>query len=360
MFDSLNLNPGSFGLDISDRSLKLVQLKKGKQGPCLWALNQIALPSGIIRKGEVKDAAKLGSYIKKLTAKTGKLDSRYVAVSLPEEKSFLRVLQMPRMSDQDLKKAVRYEAENYIPFSLDKVYLDSEAITCPKPTGEEVEVLITAMPKKIVDPYVKAVKAAGLVPFALETESQAAARALTKDELTGKPIFLIDFGATSTSFSVYYGDCLRFASFIPVSSEDFTLAVAAEIGKSREEAEALKKLHGLSGKGVTGGRIAEILGAKIDEMTNEIKKHIDYYIIHSKSGDLSDGEKRADKLLLYGGGVELVGLTEALSERLKMEVVRGNPLINLSGEPESTFLKRKQKPVAFTVAIGLALRNFYD
>jgi len=360
MFDALNLNPGSFGLDISDRTLKLVQIKRMKKGLNICALNQITIPFGIIRKGEVKDTEKLCMYIKKLVAKSGKLNSRYVVASLPEEKSFLRVLQMPRMSKQDLRKAVRFEAENYIPFSLDKVYLDSEVITYPEPKGEYMEVLITAMPKKIVNPYIKAIKKAGLILLALETESQAAARALIKNKVTENPIYLVDFGATSTSFSVYYGNCIRFASFIPICSEDFTLSIAQAIDKKREEAEALKKVYGLSNKGVTGSRIAKILEPQINELAKEIKKHIEYYVSHCKDNGLSDKDKKADKLLLYGGGVELSGLIEMLSKKLKIKIEKTNPLINLSEQSKNVFSKHKRKALVFTVAIGLALREFYD
>ncbi|MBU3918708.1 type IV pilus assembly protein PilM [Patescibacteria group bacterium] len=360
MFDILNLNPGSFGLDISDRTLKLVQIKEGKQGLNISALNQVSMPSGIIRRGEIKDIEKLSLYIKKIVSKTSKLTSRYVVASLPEEKSFLHAIQMPKMSDIDLKKAVRFEAENYIPFSLDKVYLDSEIITYPKPKGDSVEVLITAMLKKIVDPYIKAIKKAGLIPLAMETESNAAARALIKDGIAEEQVYLIDFGATSTSFSVYYGNCLRFASFIPVSSEDFTLAIAKAIGKDREEAEVLKKLHGLKNKGITGKRVAKAIGPCVDELAAEIKKHIEYYESRPKSNGLKERKEKINKLLFYGGGAELNYLSEALSKELKLEIEKANSIINLSKESKNIFSKRKHKPFAFTVAIGLALREFYD
>ena len=75
---------------------------------------------------------------------------------------------------------------------------------------------------------------------------------------------------------------------------------------------------------------------------------------------MANGEKGADKLLLYGGGAELAGLSGALSKKLKIKVNNANPLINLSGKPKNIFSKRKQKPFAFAVAIGLALRSFYD
>lgn len=358
MFDFLNLKPGSFGLDISDLSLKLAQVRKQKGRLNLSTINQLALPFGLVRKGEIKKVEKLSSYIRDLFKKTTKLRTKYVVASLPEEKSFLRVVQMPKMAKGELKKAVRFEAENYIPFSLDKVYLDSEPISWPKLQADKCEVLVTAVPKKIVNNYIKAIKKANLIPLALETETQAAVRAVVKGLNSQEPIYLIDLGATSTSFSVYYGRCLRFASYIPVSSESFTLAIAKALDKDREEAEALKRIHGLNKTGRAGQRIYRALKPELQKLIQELKKHIDYYESHSKSNGLSTNGKKASKLLLYGGGVELPGLEEYLSQNFSIKVEKCNPLINLSANSENFFARHKKKPLSFVTAIGLALRDF--
>lgn len=358
MLDILNLNPGSFGLDISDLSLKLVRLKKRREGFYISAINQFRLPAGLVNKGEVVKAGSLGDYIKKLVGQTEGLSTKHVVVCLPEEKSFLRVIKMPRMSKMELKKAVRYEAENYIPFSLDKVYLDSQIIA--ESSNDQVEVLVVAMPRKIVDPYLKAIETAGLIPLAMETESQAAARALIKGKRTSQPVYFIDLGATSTGFSVFYGNCLRFASFIPVSSEAFTLAIAKGLKKDREEAEGLKKIHGLKSKGQIGRKIYKALEPKVNELVDELNKHIDYYESHSKEQGFSE-TKDIKKAFFYGGGAELAGLPEYLSKKLHIKVEEGNPLVNLVPDSEEIFEKSGKKIPAFAVSVGLALREFkYD
>jgi len=346
MFDLLNLKPGSFGLDISDLSLKLVQLKKINKNLVVSAIGSMALPTGIVSKGEVKDSEALALHIKKFIKKN-KLNTRHVIACLPEEKAFIRVIEMPKMPRIQLKKAVFFEAENYIPFGLDKVYLDSEVI-CEK--DGKLEVLVTAMPKKIVDAYVEAIKGAGLIPIALETESQAAVRALVEKGVNKEAVYLVDIGLTTTGFAVCCDECLRFASFIPMSSEEFTSKISKALKKDRAEAESLKKLYGLKNKGKIAKKIYAVLEPMVKELAVEIEKRIEYYDSHFEA-------KKAKELLLYGGGAELSGLVEKLSKNLSIKINKGDPLKNLSANSIEVFNRKKKKPLAYVVAIGLALRE---
>jgi len=94
----------------------------------------------------------------------------------------LQVIQMPKMDEEELRLAVPLEAENHIPMPISEVYLDFQVIPPIKDYFNHIEVLIVAMPKKIVDSYVSCFKKAGLIPLILEAESEAIARALVKKE----------------------------------------------------------------------------------------------------------------------------------------------------------------------------------
>ena len=241
MFDSLNLNPEIFGLDISDLSLKAVDVKEQKGKLNLAALGCASLSPGIVKKGEIKNVEKLAGAIKELVAKTQGISTRYVVASLPEEKSFVRIIQMPKMTVKEIKSAVRFEAENYIPFSIDKVYFDSQIIYPLTVSKNQTDVLIAAFPKKIVDSYVKAIHKAGLIPVSLETESQATIRALIPKQRTKDPVFLIDLGSAGTSFILCSGSFLCYSSFVPISSDRFTESIADSLGVELSEAEKLKR-----------------------------------------------------------------------------------------------------------------------
>ena len=190
MFEFLTLKPGSFGLDISDLSLKIIKLKRKGKFFDLASFGEEEIKPGIIKEGEIKNEEKLAEIIKGAIKKVKgeKIRTKYVIVSLPEEKAFLQVIQMPRMSEEDLKSAVVYEAENYIPLPIEQVYLDSQIVPPVYDHLDHFDVLIAALPKKTVDPYLSSLKSAGLKPKALEIESLAVARALIKSEVTSFPV----------------------------------------------------------------------------------------------------------------------------------------------------------------------------
>ena len=123
MFKFLTLQPEAFGIDISDLSLKIIKLKKKGKKIDLDSFGLERIEPGIIKSGEIKDEQALTRTIKKAIGKVQgqKLDTRYVTASLPEEKSFLKIIQIPKMAEEDLNNAVLFEAENYIPLPLEKV-----------------------------------------------------------------------------------------------------------------------------------------------------------------------------------------------------------------------------------------------
>lgn len=394
MLESLTLKPESFGLDISDLSLKIVKLKKRGQFFELDSFLEEKIEPGIIKGGEIKDEKKLAEIIRESIKKVKgeKLKTNYVVASLPEEKAFLQVIQMPKIPEEDLKSAVIYEAENYIPTPLEEVYLDYQIIPPVYDHLDHLDILIAALPKKTVDPYLSALKLAGFVPKVLEIESLAIARALIKGGATTQPILLIDLGATRTSFIIFSGQSLRFTTSIPVSSTSFTEIISKNLGVTLAEAERLKIKYGLEEKIKINigdektnikkerGKIFEALIPALIDLVQQIKRYLDYYQTHASHehlppttfqknnsnkhkpqkvvGGLPPDGKGISKIYLCGGGANLKGLCELLSLELKIPVEMGNPWVNIlikekKEVPELSF----EESLKYTTALGLALRG---
>ncbi len=352
----LTLTPQGFGLDISDLSLKLVKLKKTKKKYRIEAFSETSLSKGIIKRGEVKKVDSLAEAIKKLVSRTKKLKTKYVVASLPEEKSFVQVISLPKMSKEEAKKAVFFEAENYIPFPLDKVYLDSQVVPSLRQNQKsQMEVLLVALPKATVDPYFFALKKAGLAPLALEVESQSIARALIKNETSSLPYLLIDIGATRTTFVLFGGKSIRFTASIPISSTLFTKAIAKTLKIDMQKAEKLKIKHGLKGNKKEGKEIFDALVPILTDLKEQINRYIDFYHSHVSQGYLSPDGSSVKKIILCGRGSNLLGLKEFLSQELKLPVELGNPLVNLALTTKESPIPKKDL-LGYTVAIGLAKR----
>ena len=372
MLKALTLKSESFGLDISDLSLKIVKLKKRGQFFELDSFLEEKIEPGIIKGGEIKDEKKLAEIIRESIKKVKgeKLKTNYVVASLPEEKAFLQVIQMPKIPEEDLKSAVIYEAENYIPTPLEEVYLDYQIIPPVYDHLDHLDILIAALPKKTVDPYLSVLKLAGLRPKVLEIESLAIARALIKDGITTQPILLIDLGATRTSFIIFSGQSLRFTTSIPVSSTSFSEIISKNLGVTLAEAERLKIKHGLEekvkikiGEEKTElkrerGRIFEALIPTLVDLVQQIKRYLDYYQAHAEHEHLPPDGKGVSKILLCGGGANLKGLCQLLSLELKIPVEIGNPWVNiLIKEKKEVAELSFEESLKYTTALGLALRG---
>jgi len=364
MLDFFTLKPATFGLDISDLSLKIIKFenRRGKLDLASWGEKR--MQPGIIETGEIKKEDTLAENIRKAVSevKGVRLKTKYVVVSLPEEKSFLQVIQMPKMSKEELESSIYYEAENYIPLPIDKVYLDFQVIKPIQDHLDHTDVLINAIPKETIDPYVRSLKKAGLKPKVLEIESQAVIRALVKNSVSFSPLLLIDIGENRTSFIIFSGHSLRFTFSLPLSSKKITQAIADKLGIDFSQAEKIKKNYNLNEKDKDGKSkdVFEAMTPVLVELVNQTKKHIDFYRTHASHEHLLPSETPGEikKIILCGGGANLKGLDGFLEKQIGMPVEIGNPWINVF--PESSAKKRvlsSARSLSFATAIGLALRG---
>jgi len=362
MFKFLNLNPEIFGIDINDLSLRLIKLKKRGKGFSLVSFNEVGIKPGLVKEGAIQDQEALIKVINLAcsTVKGEKLDTKYVIVSLPEEKSFSQVIQMPKMAKEELMTAVPYEAENYIPLTIDKVYLDFQVISTHKDDSSHLDLLVNVMPKPIVDSYVSTFKRAGLIPCILEVESQAIVRALVKKGESVFSTIFIDFGRTKSSFIIFSGNSIRFTSSMPISSQQLTSAISDKLGISFDKAEELKIRHGLNPETEKKYDIKKAVNPVLNDLVAQIKKYMSFYQGHVSHEYFSSGG-RIGKIVLCGGGANLKGLTNFIFEELKIPVELGNPFTNIFLQKNiNNQLVPLQKMLSFTTALGLALRGADD
>lgn len=361
MIKFLSLKPEAFGLDFSDLTLRIARLKKRGKFFNLASWGEIKLKPGIITEGEIKNEAALIESIKNglKLIKGEKLGIKNVVVSLPEKKAFLQVIQMPKMEAEELETAVPFEAENYIPLPIDEVYLDFQVVNS---FPDHFDVLITALPKKIIDSYIPCLKKSGLNPLALEIESQSISRAIIKNDLSPFPVFIIDFGKSTTSFIIFSGPSLRFTSSSSICSHNLTRAIAESLKIDLVEAEKLKLEYGLRPPKKTSKdkKASEAMMPVLTSLVSDIKKYLHYYQTHNHK-EYPESKKMSqdiEKIFLCGKGANLKGLTDFLSFELKIPVGPGNPWVNILPQPLKEIPELSfEESLGYTTALGLALRG---
>ncbi len=345
----------SFGLDISDFSLKIAFFKKNKNKIYLASYSEEKIPDGVVSGGEIKDTDALAKIIINAinNAKGEKIKTKYVSFSLPEEKSFLDVIQLPFIEGEELKTAVGFEIDRFIPMKIEDVYFDYQKTGEISGDKKAQEILVAAVPKKIVDNYITTIKKANLIPLFAEVECMSIVRSLIKKEEVGLPVLIIDFGASRTTFIIFSGKTIRFTSTIQLSSKELTDILSKKLSISKKEASEIKKEEGLLGRKA----VRDMLLPTLNNLIMEINNYLDYYKSHEVKEELN---VKMEKIILCGGGANLNGLAEFLSEKIMIRVELGNPWVNIL--PEDKQLSKipplpKNESLRYATAIGLALRN---
>lgn len=353
----LNLKYDAFGLDINDSSVKIAKLEKKHGSFYLSSFGKTDLKPGVVEAGVIKNEKLLSEAIKRTydNVKGKKIKSKYAVMSLPEEGSFMQVIQMPKMKREELKTAIIFEAENYIPLPIDQVCLDFQAITPIKNNLDHMDVLVVATPKQTVVSYVSCIKSAGLIPLSAEVESQSIIRALIKNETDENPLVVIDIGKNNIDLIIFSGQAIRFTYSIQISQNQLTSALADNLNVSAAEAEKVKTKYGLDDfddKASLGAKkIFQIMSPILDEFVAEIKKNVNFYQEHATHEHLPASGK-IKKIILCGGGANLKKLPEFLAKKTGVFTEIGDPCLNLNLRKNKS---QKIDVLPFTTAIGLAL-----
>ena len=351
-----NSNLNAFGIDFSDRSIKVAQIKKSNNKLQLYAFGRENIQRGLIVDGEIKEKEEIVKLIKKtlLNSKINQIKSKAVIYSIPEPKGFIRVMEIKRVGEKDVDDAVRYEAQQLFPINIEDSYLDWQILPEKDGKKETMKILVAAVPQQLVDSYSSVLKEAGLKPMAAEIESIAITRSLINKNQSARPILVIDLGRDRTSFIIFKSPTVQFTASIPVCGEEIIKAVSGRMNISEKKSEKIIKECGLIFKDDCKD-VYRAIQPSLYEMIRYISKLINFYKERYKS------ESDISKVIICGGEAKIPGMSSFLSLRVKKEVEKGNPWINIipSEKKEIPQISRNDSMVFVTV-LGLALRGVED
>ncbi|MFA5067984.1 MAG: pilus assembly protein PilM [Candidatus Izemoplasmatales bacterium] len=364
MLDFLSLSKEIYGLEIADTYARMMRLAHRNGGLVVVAAGFLRLPEGAVQNGEIRDEKKMAATIAELAEKSGAGAGRAAVVSLPEDKAFWQIIKMPRLDDNEMRAAVVFEAENYIPLPLDKVYLDFEVV--PSSLIENrCEVAVAALPREIVDSRVRVCDAAKLRPVAMELESQAAARSARQNANFAWPAIIIKIGDTQSSVIFCGRDSTRAVFSVPISNAYFIEKIRAAAEVDDDGARKLKTDCGIAlatgfdapPKGDDNDKrekLFESLLPGLVDFAQQIKKYVRYYQEYEKSF-------RADKLsfrkvIICGDGSDLKGLDDFLSLKLGVPVERMVLPIGIEPHRFKSVDSPEKSAHGCAVAAGLAAR----
>lgn len=291
-----------------------MELKDGKK-PQVLAYATIDLPRDKVTTSLENSDSYLESKLVELIDKklVGKLSGHYVSVSIPTANTFSRVIRLPIEAEKDLASAIDLEIEQYIPIPKDLLISD---YSITSRTNKNLEVLICATPKNIVNRVVDIVRTIQLEPVLIEPSMHSISRLLYKNEAGYLRTIVLDIGLTGTDIAVL-DKIIKATSSIQIGGNTFTMSIAKSMDIPVERAHQLKLLKGFN-KSPEQKDITKALEPDMEVITNEIKKLLRYY------EERLEG-KPIEQIIITGVGSNVAGLGDYFTNALYLPVRLANP-----------------------------------
>jgi len=343
------------GLDIGESCIKLAEIQDTAKGRILTRFFQIPLAKGVIVDGTVAEPEALTATIKELHKKSG-CKRKYIATSISGTTVIVKKVTFSQMDEEELRGLIRDEGGKYLPFdNMDTVYYDLQVLGENPYSPSQMDVLLVAAKKEIIDGYTEAIQEAGLIPAIMDVDSFALETMYEEnyDFEENDVAVLVNIGASMTNLSVVKGGMSIFTRDFNIGGNVVTESIAARLGLSIEEAEKTK-VEGVGEDEEARRLFREGLITDADPLCSEIERSVDYF-------RTTFGGENIKRILLSGGGALIPGIAADLTHRLAIEAEIVNPFkkITLAKNVLDTETAERIGPTA-TIAVGLALRKMGD
>jgi type IV pilus assembly protein PilM len=334
-------------LDIGSSSIKMIEVRGTGSSMCILNVGIAPLPLNTVQGNVIQNIESVTQVIRSLLQQH-KIKATSVVTAVPGPAVIIKRATFPYQEPVALEETIMFEAGNFIPESLENVHLDYQVLD--QADAENVDVLLVAVRKDVLNSYVDAINNAGLVPavvdvdyFALENMFE-----VNYSPNPGEVIALINIGARYSSINIMKDGRSAFTGDVPIGGKHFTEVLAQGLGIDHEQAEVLK-IRGAA-PGSEREEFERIITVSSEQLLDEIQRALSFFWTGST-------EEQVSAIYLSGGTAPLHGLTSALSERLQIPVEVSNPfrMMNLSRQPDDQFVY--QNASALAVSVGLATRR---
>jgi type IV pilus assembly protein PilM len=351
MFNFFKSQKSGIGLDISDRSIKLLSFEKKSNGGIeVESFGYSAIGEGVVENGNILDQDKLVEAISRAIreASPKSPQGKKVFLAIPDSRVFIDTYEInSSLSEKERVKTIKDMAAKTVPFEPNSLCFDFKLLREQEKKAID-EYLYVSSPKEVIDLYKETLEKAGLEPTVFEVESSSLARAFMKKQESSVLIF--DMGARTTNLSIARNGEIISSTIIDFGGDQLTKIVSQNLKLSFEEADRLKLSMGIEGS-VKDNKIKPLIESFCPAIIDEMIKQIDYYT--------KDTGEKIKEIVACGGSSLMAGIDKCLEDKLGKKVKRINPwktnAIVTNFVSDKMF--NKEAPILFATVIGLALRS---
>ncbi|WP_448874248.1 type IV pilus biogenesis protein PilM [Desulfobulbus propionicus] len=336
------------GVDIGSHAVKVCQLQKAGKGYKLIALGSATIPPGAVEDGVLQDPDEVSKVISGLL-KNLKIKSSKIGISISGYSVIVKKISLEKMEDTALEEYIKAEAEQYIPFDVEDVYLDFQKLPQKSQSDERLEIMLVAAKKEVVNDYLNMLQNLKLETVLVDVDGFALENIWETVSDVVENVALVDIGASKMNINIISNGVSVLARDIVVGSDQLT-----------EQLANMLNIDYLSAEKVKLGReeclekqedITRIFNQTCTQWVLEIKKAIDLYFANNPDSPLKS-------LVLSGGGAKVNGLADYIEQETGLKVILFNPFTKMTYD-EKKFDPQYIQLIApeMAIAAGLAIRQ---
>jgi len=337
----------TLGLDIGSYSVKLCQIARTANSYKLLKLGSAKLPAGAVEDGVLQDPDAVGAVIAELLKNT-KTKQKKVAISMSGYSVIVKKINLAVMDDEQLEAHIQSEAEQYIPFDINDVYLDYQDLKTNTEESDFTDVMLVAAKKDVVNAYLDMLSKIGLQVVVVDVDAFALENSFEINAVSGQNVVLVDIGASKMSINIISHGASILARDVVMGSRQITEQMQSQLEIDYDEAESVKigSLPAEEKRTVIG----DIFVNNCNQWILEIKKAIDFYVSNYPDDEI-------DRLVLSGGGAKINGFDKLLSQEIGLAAEIFNPFAETDTDNniDPDYLANIAPEMA--ISTGLAIRH---
>ena len=335
----------SIGLDIGSGFVKVVEVDHSGTQPGVSRVAMRPLLPDAIVEGEIMDYGLVSDTVRGLFEQLG-VKNADVVTAIGGHDVIIKKIQMDRMKESDAREVIRWEAEQHVPFDIKSVELDFQILN-PHDEGMQMEVLLVAAKRELVDNKVGLLQDAGINPVIIDVDAFALHNAFLHNypEAQEGIIALVNVGHETTNVNILESGIPILTRDIPFGSRRIREDLQRERGLTAEQAEDVVQAR------ETVEDLERFVDASADEIAVGIERASAFLMTRE------DGETLG-KIYLCGGGARVPGMVESLGRRMNVETRLVNPFERVPVRPGAAGeVSIEEAAPMLLLPLGLALRR---
>jgi type IV pilus assembly protein PilM len=343
--------PPMVGVDISSTAVKVIEFSKSKDGYRVESYGVEPLPTSAVTEKNIQDIEAVGDSLRRAVKKSG-TKAKHAVLAVAGSSVITKKILMPaHLRDEELETAIQAEADQYIPYPLEEVFMDFEVLGEAPNNPESVEVLLAASRSENVSTRTAVAEIAGLTAKIVDVEAYSIENAYTlitdqiPDYGVDKTTAILDIGATMTSLNVIEDGKLAYTREQPFGGKQLTEEIMRRYGLSYEDAGRVKKEGGLP-----ENYEPEVLEPFKQTMAQQVGRFLQFFYSSSE-------HEHVDYIVLAGGCASIQGVAEMVESNLGIATGVADPFANVKMAGRVAKQRIAGDAPSLMIACGLGLRG---